>query len=83
MIRAEAVKVLNALEVALVAYYATNVADEDKLRTHIISAFYGILKGGNLCHWIDMEGEEKMFSCIAQFWQEELGRNFEKYEKRH
>lgn len=73
MTRAEIVKVLNALEVALVAYYATNVANEKTLRTHIISAVGGILIEGNLCHWIDIDKKrEKMYPCIDQFWKENL-----------
>lgn len=71
MIRAEAVKVLNALEVALVAYYATNVTNENTLRTHIIGAFHGILIRGKLYHWIDKDGE-KTYPCIAQFRKENL-----------
>ena len=80
LIRTEIIKVLNALEVALIAYYATNVANKEILKTHIESAVYEILKGGNLSHWIDIEGKE-MYPCIEKFWQDELGKNFEKYKR--
>ena len=79
-IRAEGIKMLNALEVALIAY-EYGIGNKEIIKKHIAHVCYAMLKERKLRHWIEQQEKDRRYPCIQKFWGEVLGPKFEKYEK--